>query len=68
MNTEWTDEQLDGFWDAHMNGRDLPPRMHAAGNIRGPQLIISDGPLRAIWTREKATRRGRHWHKIIVVG
>jgi len=68
MNTEWTDAQLDAFWKAQKQGLALPPRMSAQETEGRPQLVISQPPSRAIWTRKPELHRGRFWSKIIILG
>ena len=68
MNTEWSDAELDAFWAAQLEGRPLPPRMTAQTSSDGNQLVISDPPARAIWTRRTPPPGRRAWGKIIVLG
>jgi hypothetical protein len=67
MHTEWTDAELETWWEAHLQGRPLPPRMTAHQTVWGPRLLIGDRPVQAIWTRAATPRAGRFWHKIIVL-
>jgi hypothetical protein len=68
MHTEWTDAQLDGFWASHLSGALLPPLMTGQQGILGAQLIITNPPSKAIWTRVEQPVRGRLWLKTVVIG
>jgi hypothetical protein len=68
MDSEWTDADLDAFWETYLRFRTLPPRIKAYRTIWGPRLVIIEPSARVIWTREAAMRAGRYWHKVVAVG
>jgi hypothetical protein len=68
MDSDWTDADLDAFWQAYLQFSTLPPRVNAYRTVWEPRLVMIEPSAHIIWTREATLRAGRYWQKVVAVG